>query len=110
MGERVTASGQPPEEIVPGAPAPIDPATGQHKDHWVLSEADRAQGFVRPVRTAYRHETCGTVTTMGRPIAETYAAKPGFYGQTFCCACRIYRPVGAAGEFVWLDDGSKVGT
>lgn len=38
----------------------------------VLSDAERAKGFVRPVRTSYRHETCGAVTTMGAAIAETY--------------------------------------
>jgi|CXWL01.1.fsa_nt_gi hypothetical protein len=52
-----TTSGQPPE---PGfecasAPAPIDPATGMHRAYWVLSEAERAKGFVRPVRTSYAH-------------------------------------------------------
>lgn len=108
--EKVTASGRKPEsEIVAGAPAPIDPKTGQHKDHWVLSEAERKKGFIRPVRRTYVHDKCGTATSMGRPIAETYARKPSFYGSTFCCACQGYFRVGEAGEFVW-DDGSKVGT
>lgn len=96
-------------EPVDGAPAPIDPATGQHKGHYVLSASERAQGFVRPVRDRYTHGKCGTVTTMPQSIAETYAAQPGFYGRTFCCACRGYFPVGAAGDFTW-DDGTKVGT
>lgn len=76
----------------------------------VADEALRAGGFIRPVRTSYRHETCGTVTSMGLAIAETYATEPGFYGSTFCVACRMHRPVGPAGEFVWLDDDTKVGT
>jgi hypothetical protein len=46
---------------------------------------------------------CGMVTTMPQPIAETYARQPGFYGSTFCCGCREYRPVGGRGEFVWSD-------
>ena len=75
----------------------------------VLSEAERAKGFVRPVRTSYRHETCGSVTTMGTRIAETYAREPTFYGATFCVACSMHRPVGPDGEFVWLD-GTKVGS
>jgi hypothetical protein len=76
----------------------------------VLSEAERAQGFVRPLRLSYIHEACGAVTTMARPIAETYARHPGFYGSTYCATCRMHRPVGAAGEFVWDGDGGKVGT
>jgi len=52
---------------------------------------------------------CGAVTTMGAAIAETYAAQPDFYTGTFCVACGKHYPVGAEGEFVWLD-GSKVGT
>ena len=75
----------------------------------VLSEEERAKGFVRPVRTSYRHLTCGSVTTMGVGIAETYARQPTFYGATFCVQCSMHRPVGPDGEFVWLD-GSKVGT
>ncbi len=74
----------------------------------VLSEEERAKGFARPVRRTYVHETCGTATTMGQALAETYARQPGFYGATWCCACRQHRPVGPDGEFVW-EDGSKVG-
>src|SRR4051794_8569721 len=47
---KVTLSGRLPEEWGSGAPAPIDPATGMHKDYWVLSAEERAKGFVRPVR------------------------------------------------------------
>lgn len=52
---------------------------------------------------------CGTVTTMPRAIAETYAREPRFYGTTFCCGCGRYLPVGPSGEFVWLD-GERVGS
>ncbi len=133
----------------------------------VLSEDERAKGFVRPLRTAYVHvgipgptydlvdlsdeqrerygdtyakwepfpsarhgdgsavigrywtqeqldsigKGCGTVTTMGLAIAETYAREPAFYGATFCVHCSMHRPVGKDGEFIW-DDGSgqRVGT
>jgi hypothetical protein len=110
-GKRSTTSGRVPEKFDHGAPAPIDPATGQHRDYWVLSASERAKGFVRPVRRSYRHLTCGSVTTMGTALAETYARDPKFYGATFCCACGSHLPVGEHGEFVW-DDGSneKVGT
>lgn len=52
---------------------------------------------------------CGSPTTMGVALAETYARDPTFYSGTFCCACRAHFPVGPDGEFVW-DDGTKVGT
>lgn len=81
----------------------------------VLSDAERAKGFVRPLRTAYVHAVelggCGAVTTMGLAIAETYARQPDFYGATFCVACSKHRPVGEHGEFLWDDNsGEKVGT
>jgi hypothetical protein len=87
-------------------------ATPQADAYLVLSDDDRAAGFVRPVRLAYRHDIpeCGAVTTMARAIAETYARQPTFYGATYCCACRMHRPVGEHGEFVWDDDGQRVGT
>lgn len=116
---------------------PSDPRLGrgvdeapvpQHDAYLVLSETERAQGFVRPVRRAYMHIACpndaanhgkldihdkpfGPVTTMSQALAETYARQPTFYGATFCCACSMHRPVGENGEFIW-DDGSgeKVGT
>jgi hypothetical protein len=33
----------------------IDPSTGLQKDYIILTEAERAKGFVRPVRLSYRH-------------------------------------------------------
>ena len=81
----------------------------------VLSEEERAKGYVRPVRRSYLHETCGAVTSMNQSIAETYAREPHFYGATYCVTCGMHKPVGANGEFVWVEnDGrvsnSKVGT
>ncbi len=53
---------------------------------------------------------CGTVTTMGLALAETYAREPGFYGSTYCCGCRMHRPVGAHGEFAWEGTTERVGS
>lgn len=55
--ERVTTDGRPPAPDTEhtGAPQPIDPTTGQHRAYWVLSAAERAKGFVRPVRNWYVH-------------------------------------------------------
>lgn len=83
---------------------------GQQKGYIVLSEEERAKGFVRPVRKAYVHEKCSTVTTMGNSIAETYARDPYFYSGTFCVNCGRHFPIGEDGEFVWYGTNSKVGT
>lgn len=80
---------------------PVDQAPA----YLVLSDEERARGFVRPVRRAYVHLLsrggCGAVTTMGQAIAETYARDPSFYGATYCVGCSKHRPVGADGEFAW---------
>jgi hypothetical protein len=86
----------------------IDPETGQQQCYLILPDGER-QNLVQPLRLTYHHLTCGTTTTMAQRIAETYAAKPEFYGGTFCVACRGHFPVGAYGQFVWLD-GTLVGT
>lgn len=88
----------------------INPRTGMQKAYVVLSEEERAKGFVRPVRNAYKHLKCGTLTIMGRALAETYARDPYFYSGTFCCECRAHFPVGENGEFVWEGTNEKVGT
>ena len=89
--------------------------TGQHPSYVVLCDEERAKGFVRPYRDSYQHvgdadrtvKGCGTVTTMGRKLSETYARDPKFYGATFCCGCNRHLPVG---EFVWTTDGQVVGS
>ena len=53
---------------------------------------------------------CGTVTTMGQTLAETYARDPFFYSGTFCCGCGAHFPVGENGEFVWDGTNERVGT
>lgn len=53
---------------------------------------------------------CGTVTTMGVALAETYAREPRFYSGTFCCGCGTHFPVGERGEFVWEGTDERVGT
>lgn len=84
--------------------------TQMAEKYLVLSDEERAKGFVRPVRRAYIHETCNSVTYMGQALAETYARDPKFYGATWCVHCRMHRPVGEHGEFVWDGTDEKVGT
>lgn len=101
--------------------------TGQHEGYIVLCPDERAKGFVRPYRDAYKHAGkltqlvddeeqpthlvrvggCGTVTTMGRALSETYARQPSFYSHTFCVSCNRHLPVS---EFVWTADGLQVGS
>jgi hypothetical protein len=62
--------------------------------YWTQKELDRLNG-------------CGTVTTIGLALCETYARDPHFYGSTYCCGCSKHLPVG---EFVWSEDGEVVGS
>jgi hypothetical protein len=81
----------------------------QSEVYLVLSDEERAKGFVRPVYRAYIHHDpeCGAVTNMGLALCETYARNPAFYGSTYCCRCRMHRPVGAEGEFTWVDEAGN---
>lgn len=136
----------------------IKKANGQYERYAVLPEEERKKGFVRPVRTTYRHvgvrpkyplldltqeqvenyssygyvkyekypegstctgrfwtqkqlnSGCGTTTTMGLALSETYARDPSYYGATFCCTCGAHYPVGEHGEFVWEGTDERVGT
>jgi len=50
---------------------------------------------------------CGTITTMGPALAETYARDPKFYGSTYCMCCKMHK---AVDEFVWTGTEEKVGS
>jgi hypothetical protein len=96
---------------------PNDPRLGHGSDdkprpqqdvYLVLSEEERAKGFVRPVRQSYVHRGgCGTVTRMGLALSETYARDPKFYGATYRVHCSMHRPVA---EFVWDGTDEQVGS
>ena len=88
----------------------IDPNTKMQEKYLVLSDEERAKGYVEPLRRSYLHLKCGGVTTMGVAIAETYARQPEFYGGTYCATCGDHFPVGENGEFVWDGTDQKVGT
>jgi hypothetical protein len=98
-----TTNGRPVSEVRAGQTS----ETGQHDGYIVLCDSERAKGFVRPYRDAYRHKSCGTVTTMGRSLSETYARDPKFYSHTFCVRCNRHPSVS---EFVWTADGETVGS
>lgn len=95
---------------------PTDPDLGygvdsqpvpQNKKYLVLSEEERAKGFIRPVRRTYWHKTCATITTMSTALAETYSRDPKFYSSTYCCTCRMHKPVD---EFLWEGTNETVGS
>ena len=101
----------------------IDPATGMQQKYVILSDEERAKGFVRPVRRSYTHLQCGGSTRMGLALCETYARDPAFYGGTYCASCRGHFPLrgGAPGAtatqvtadgyaFTWDEDGAGVGS
>ena len=81
--------------------------TGQNDCYLVLSEEERAKGFVRPYRDTYIHKTCNAVTKMGKALSETYARDPNFYSHTFCVACNTHLPVS---EFLWDGTDEEVGS
>lgn len=85
--------------------------TPQHEAYLVLSEEERAKGFVRPLRRSYVHtggaHPCGVETRMSLALCETYAREPTFYGATYCVRCQRHLPVG---EFTWAEDGAVVGS
>lgn len=81
--------------------------TKQAEAYLILSEEERAKGFVRPVRTKYVCKKCGTATSMSLPLAETYARDPKFYGATYCCGCQKHLPVS---NFIWDGTEEEVGS
>ena len=100
---------------------------GQQLAYVVLTEEERAKGFVRPYRDAYVHvgvggheidpndmskhgrtgSACGTLTRIRGSIAETYARDPSFYSGTFCAGCGKHLPLE---EFVWDGTNEQVGS
>lgn len=107
---------QPKVTLTDGSPVTPDHRelkdNGQQKDYVILSPEERAKGFVRPVRRTYLHVVCNTTTKMAQAIAETYARDPRFYIGTFCVQCGQHYPLQIDGkpQFVWVDDGSAVGS
>jgi hypothetical protein len=68
---------------------------GQYERHPTTDEGE----FAQPVRDTYVHtEGCGSNTTMGSDLAESFARDPHQYGKTFCAGCGDYYPLD---EFTW---------
>ena len=88
----------------------IKELNGQNKKYLILSEEERAKGFIRPVYRKYIHLKCGGLTQMGLALCETYARDPTFYGATYCSICGNHFPLldeNGKRTFIW--DGTKLG-
>lgn len=106
---------------IPGPEHPLRDLTPAEIERWGKYEYVKYEAYPKAPGPSGRFWTqveldsigkgCGTVTSMGQAIAETYAREPGFYGGTFCCGCGKHLPVGKTGEFVWVDNpDERVGT
>ena len=83
---------------------------GQQKSYLILSEEERAKGFVRPVYRQYTHKKCGGLTKMGLALCETYARNPNFYTGTYCAICGTYFDlIDETGERAFIWDGTNLG-
>ena len=90
---------------------------GQNEAYLILSDEERAKGFVRPFKDSYIHVGkliegkrvggCGALTKMNKIISETYAREPKFYSATFCIGCGKHLPVN---EFLWDNTNEEVGS
>lgn len=110
VGRRVC--GKPSNEAPPaGYAAMVCVMVPGHDGECLQWSGVRPAQFQRLKLTGYLGG-CGTVTTMARAFAETYARDPKFYGATFCAGdgCRTHFPVGEHGEFVWDGTDERVGT
>lgn len=95
------------------------PKKFEHEDIEYVCKSAPHEGECGPVYTALTAKQkdsfertgqlngCGSTTTMGIEIAETYARDPYFYGYTFCVGCNKHLPVE---EFVWEGTSEKVGS
>jgi hypothetical protein len=72
---------------------------GQYENYPTIDEGE----FEQPVRDAYIHEECGTVTKMTGDLPESIARDPEYYTATFCVGCGTHVPVE---EVHWKDDES----
>lgn len=57
-----------------------------------------------PVRVVRLIAAFNTAFSHCSSISQSAHRSPSFYGATYCCRCRLHRPVGPEGEFTWVDD------
>lgn len=101
---RVPLSGKPPTSQG-STPTEETRPDGQKADHWILPEAERAKGFVRPVRTKYIHVGSPGPEYPLRPLTPEERERHGdYYGPD-----AMYEPYppgahGSAVGSIWSQD------
>lgn len=65
-----------------------------------LSEAEKAAGYVRPLRYTYMHEVCENLAFLSPEQAQLFARNPKFLGSLYCRKCERSCSVD---EFVWCN-------
>ncbi len=89
MKHRVALSGRSP--ATPEAATPTDEtlADGQKADHWVLPPEERAKGYLRPVRTAYKHVGAAGPT---HPVRHLTEGEKALYADEGYVQYELYPP------------------
>lgn len=72
-----------------------------------ISEYDRASGYIRPIRTVYKHELCNELTILSDTAARKLAMEPRSAVISYCCGCRKHF---ASSEFTWVGSDEEVGS
>ena len=101
---RVTTTKGPPAEGTQAGPAPepINQETGQHGSYWVLTEEERAKGFVAPVRRSYIHKGIRPKNPT-RPLTEEEIQRYAKYGYVVYEAYPDAEKTGTTGRF-WTQE------
>lgn len=101
---------------VSGPQYPLRDLTDEEKQKWEgyvkyevypESESPKVGKFWTQAQLDHVGKGCGSTTTMGKDLAETYARDPYFYGATYCVFCGKHLKLD---EFVWVEDGQRVGS
>lgn len=76
---RASTDGVTPGYEGAAAPGPLKP-NGQHASYWILSDAERSKGFVRPVRESYKHVGTPGPRFSTRPLDDAERERFSAYG------------------------------
>ena len=91
------------KKVEPQIKPPIIP----QKTKDMITDTEKARGFVRPIRSVIVHKACGERNVLTDAVAEMYARDPKGNTNALCVACGNYFPVV---EFNWEGIEEKVGS
>lgn len=101
-----TTDGQAPQSFETPAPGPID-ASGQHTQYWVLGDAERARGFIRPVRHSYKHVG---IAGPAHPLRDLTEDETALYADVGFVKFEAYPPGShGSGRFWTREELGKIG-